>query len=378
MASATQRPASVVVVTGATSGLGLHCVRSLFQRADDEAPDYVVLACRNTAAANTVADQLAAELNVERARLVVLAEPCNLPDLAGVRAYAAALRRWLATPSDDGGRAKELVALVNNAGISAQMTLTHTKDGHELILATNHLGHFLLTVLLLPLVTRRIVNVSSEVHDPASSSLSPDITKDWPATDEAYERVIARGAPASGGGDGSGYTQGKDRYAISKLCNVFFTYELARRLNGAAPFALPDASRRAFDALPDARSVALPHATDLKVLAFNPGLMLETNFSRNAGFVSTVVHWLVPLLRLLPAIRRMTRSAAQSGANLADLALGAVEPDTSAAYICDRAATASSVFSLSPDGVQAQLKIWQHSVRWTGLTADELRAAGLQ
>ena len=65
---------------------------------------------------------------------------------------------------------------------------------------SNHLGHFLLTILLLPVLTDngRVVNVSSEVHDPANKAPLPDAGLFWPETAEEYDSRLAGGAPGTG------------------------------------------------------------------------------------------------------------------------------------------------------------------------------------
>ena len=104
-----------------------------------------------------------------------------------------------------------LDVLVNNAGVFLPERATNPQ-GHELTLAVNHLGHFLLTHLLLPKLQAapqgRVVNVSSMAH--AGGRIDLD------------DLHLARG-----------YT-GRDAYANAKLANVLFTFELARRL-GPAP-----------------------------------------------------------------------------------------------------------------------------------------------
>lgn len=127
-----------VVITGATSGLGA-ATAAAFVRAGAD----VVLAVRDT----TRGDRLAAELaGAGSARAVEL----ELTDLASVRRFAEA---WEG-PVD---------VLINNAGVMA-VPLSRNAAGHELQLATNHLGHFALTNLLLPSVRDRVVTVSSAAH----------------------------------------------------------------------------------------------------------------------------------------------------------------------------------------------------------------------
>ena len=127
--------------------------------------------------------------------------PLDLASLPSVRACAAA---FLALD-------EPLHVLVNNAGVGGQRGLT--ADGFELHFGVNHLGHFALTQLLLDRLTAsgqgsRIVNVSSDAHYNARGI-------DF----EAVRRPTATFA-------------GMREYSVSKLCNVLFTQELARRLAG--------------------------------------------------------------------------------------------------------------------------------------------------
>jgi NAD(P)-dependent dehydrogenase (short-subunit alcohol dehydrogenase family) len=169
-----------VVVTGANSGLGLIAARA-FGRAGAR----VVLAVRNAekgaAAAATVPG------NAEVRAL-------DLSDLAAVRAFA---EDW------DG----DLDILVNNAGVMA-VPQQRTKDGFELQIGTNHLGHFALTNLLLPAITDRVVTISSFAHRTGKIRLD-----DLNFEHGRYGRWTA--------------------YGQSKLANLLFTRELQRRLTAA-------------------------------------------------------------------------------------------------------------------------------------------------
>jgi retinol dehydrogenase-12 len=126
--------------------------------------------------------------------------PLDLADLASVRACAAAFL----------DRGEPLHVLVNNAGVGGAHGLS--KQGFELTFAINHLGHFALTQLLLGRLTEsapaRVVTVSSDSHYAARGI-------DF----EALRR------PARG-------LTGLREYAVSKLCNVLFSQELARRTAG--------------------------------------------------------------------------------------------------------------------------------------------------
>jgi NAD(P)-dependent dehydrogenase (short-subunit alcohol dehydrogenase family) len=167
------------VITGANSGIGLVAARELGQ-----AGARVVVAVRDEAKGRAAAHTFPGS---EVRRL-------DLADLASVRAFAEA---W------DG----EIDVLVNNAGVMA-VPERRTKDGFELQIGTNHLGHFALTNLLLPRVKDRVVTVSSGAHRAGKIDLE----------DLNWERRRYRRWPA---------------YGQSKLANLLFTAELQRRLAAA-------------------------------------------------------------------------------------------------------------------------------------------------
>jgi retinol dehydrogenase 12 len=106
-------------------------------------------------------------------------------------------------------REDKLDILVNNAGVMA-CPRSLTEDGFEMQIGVNHLGHFLLTNLLLDLLKAgapsRVVVVSSEAHR------MYDINKDDLMSEHSYSRFRA--------------------YSQSKLANILFTRELAKRLSG--------------------------------------------------------------------------------------------------------------------------------------------------
>lgn len=175
------------IVTGANTGLGAVVARELSHRGAR-----VVLACRDVAKGADVAADLAG------AQVVRL----DLTSLESVREAAAEIR--------DGRERIDL--LINNAGV--MMTPRGvTRDGFELQLGTNHLGHFALTGLLLDRVLAapgsRVVTVSSLAHRLGSGRLNFEDLH----SEQAYDRMGA--------------------YAQSKLANLLFTHELQRRLAAA-------------------------------------------------------------------------------------------------------------------------------------------------
>jgi NAD(P)-dependent dehydrogenase (short-subunit alcohol dehydrogenase family) len=121
------------IVTGASSGLGEATSRALAG-----AGAHVVLAVRNVAKGQAVADTIVGSTEVRE---------LDLTDLASVNAFAA-------------GWTGDIDVLINNAGIMA-VPLSRTVDGFEDQIGTNFLGHFALTNLLLPHITDRVVSISS-------------------------------------------------------------------------------------------------------------------------------------------------------------------------------------------------------------------------
>lgn len=184
------------VVTGANTGIGKETVRALARRGA-----HIVLACRSEEKTRPVLDELQAESPRAELEFVAL----DLGDLSSVRACATELLR----------RGHPIHVLLNNAGLAG--VRGRTKDGFELAFGTNHVGHYLLTRLLLdriqesaaPGAPARIVNVSSHSHYSAESI-------DWDAVREPSRTVTA-----------------VHEYEVSKLANVLFTKELARRLDAA-------------------------------------------------------------------------------------------------------------------------------------------------
>jgi len=190
--SASELQERTFFVTGANSGIGRALVEALAARGGR-----VVLATRSEERTRPVLSALQSRYPAARAQWVSL----DVSDFGSVRRAAQA---FLAS-------GQPIDVLVNNAGIAG--TRAVTKDGFDLTYATNHLGPFLLTSLLLPRLRDarqgRVVNVASGAHMMIK-------TIDW----SVLER---RATPKR-----SGFTD----YAVTKLMNVLHAKELARRLGG--------------------------------------------------------------------------------------------------------------------------------------------------
>jgi NAD(P)-dependent dehydrogenase (short-subunit alcohol dehydrogenase family) len=236
----------VAIVTGANTGLGFETARALAARGA-----HVVLAVRNVEKGRQAAARIDGHVDVQ-----VL----DLTSLASIRSAAAELRA--AHPRID--------LLINNAGVMHTPRET-TVDGFELQFATNHLGHFALTGLLLdrllPVPSSRVVTVSSTGHRIRAAIHFDDLQ--W---ERSYSRVGA--------------------YGQAKLANLMFTYELNRRL----------AARGTTSAV-----------------AAHPGVS-DTDLMRNApAAVRVPVNLLAPLLLqkpamgALPTLRAATDPAVRGG-----------------------------------------------------------------
>ncbi|MDX1495960.1 MAG: oxidoreductase [Salinisphaeraceae bacterium] len=182
----------LVIITGANSGIGFETAVAL---AGSGA--HVIMACRNTQKAETAADAIRKRHG--QAKLSVM--KLDISDLDSVRDFAEQVRN----------QHKQLHLLINNAGVMGGPEISRTRHGFESQFGTNHLGHFALTGLLLPLLTNtpgsRIVVVSSIAHTKAKNGLNLD--------DPNFEN--------------SEYSL-FDAYAKSKLANLTFMFELNRRL----------------------------------------------------------------------------------------------------------------------------------------------------
>jgi NAD(P)-dependent dehydrogenase (short-subunit alcohol dehydrogenase family) len=178
------------IVTGANSGLGLHTAAELAIKGAT-----VTLAVRDVQRGELAAEKIrtrAPQAEVDVAYL-------DLADLSTVRAFAQAWRS---------NSAQSIDLLINNAGIMAIPYRVST-DGYEMQFATNHLGHFALTGLLLDSMSAnaRVVNVSSQAHRMGR------INFDDLSGEKSYSAWRA--------------------YGQSKLANLLFTSELQRRLDQA-------------------------------------------------------------------------------------------------------------------------------------------------
>ena len=240
----------VVVVTGANTGIGFEAAAVLAAKGAR-----VVLAVRDLDKGRDAADRIttgnpSAHITLQR---------LDLSSLVSVREAADELKE--ATPHID--------LLINNAGVMFTPEGL-TPDGIELQFATNHLGHFALTGLLLetmlPVHGSRVVTVSSLAHRVRASTNFDDVQR-------PYDRVAA--------------------YGRSKLANLLFTYELQRRLS-----------------IRDANTIAV---------AAHPGNSRTDLFRNSPSWIRVGSALLAPLMSqspkmgALPTVRAATDPGVQGG-----------------------------------------------------------------
>jgi len=318
-----------VIITGATSGLGFEAARVLARQKDW----HLILAGRDP---QRNADAVR-KIGRGRARKRVEAMDLDLGSLQSVRDFAAAFKARTDLPP--------LHALLNNAGLQFTSGDNRTEDGIEATFQINHLGHFLLSNLLIDHMATpgRIVFTSSGTHIPGEAPGIPVpryLTAEQIAfPDKDPEHVQEAKGPA-----------GRRRYSTSKLCNVLNTYELDRRLEATGRGA---------------------SSGGIAVNAIDPGLMPGTGLIRDyPGIAKLLWKTLLPVLILLPGNQNSPRT---SGKRLARLAYDPAYDGVSAKYFSQGKPKRSSDISYDTEKWR---DLWETSVRLTGLTPGDSSVLG--
>ncbi|CAH1400609.1 unnamed protein product [Nezara viridula] len=219
----------VVIVTGANTGIGKETVRELAKRKGK-----IIMACRDLKLCEKAREEIVLETNNK----YIYCRKCDLSSQESIRNFVEIFKK----------EENRLHILINNAGVMRCPPLK-TKEGIEMQLGVNHMGHFLLTMLLLDVLKKsapsRIINVSSIAH------FRGRINKEDLNSEKNYD--------------------GGTAYAQSKLANILFTNELARKLEG----------------------------TGVYVNSVHPGIV-ETEITRHMSFFNSTVSslFLKPILRI--------------------------------------------------------------------------------
>ncbi|KAF6813250.1 dehydrogenase reductase [Colletotrichum sojae] len=314
-----------VIITGGTSGLGYHAALMIAK----QHPEYlVVVASRSDR--DKAAESINKTLNQSNAAFMAL----DLGKPASVRSFAS---RWIADETKP-----PIKALLMNAALQFPTTIHLTDEGMESTFAIAHAGHAVLFHLLLPRLATgaRVVLTSSGTHDPAQKSGLPDAEYN-----SAEELAHPPGDKIE--------MDGRKRYATAKLCNVLWTYALARHLQERAP------ERR------------------ITVNAMDPGLMPGTGLAREyTSFQRWVWNSVLPriagLLRFLyhPNIH----TAQESAAALARLAAAEDVEGVTGKYFEGLREIKSSEASYD---VSKQEELWEWTVNYVA-EGDASKAERLQ
>ncbi|XP_062335954.1 retinol dehydrogenase 12, like [Osmerus eperlanus] len=179
-----------VIITGANTGIGKETALDLAKRGAR-----IIMACRDMEKAESALKEVVEGSGNKNVVILKL----DLSDTKSIKEFAEVINR----------EESKLNILINNAGVMV-CPYGKTADGFEMQIGVNHMGHFLLTYLLIDLIKRsapsRIINVSSMAHSLGTINLD-DINSE------------------------KGYNKNK-AYSQSKLANILFTHLLAKRLEG--------------------------------------------------------------------------------------------------------------------------------------------------
>jgi NAD(P)-dependent dehydrogenase (short-subunit alcohol dehydrogenase family) len=277
----------ICMVTGATSGIGKVTARALAEQGAT-----VIVVGRDPARSDATVREIRQQTGNSRVDPML----ADLSSMQQVRDLAAQFKR----------EHDRLHVLVNNAGAIFMMR-RRSADGLEMTFALNHLGYFLLTNLLLDVITAsapaRIVNVASAVHGGARLN---------------FDNLQHRGF----------FFNGYGVYGQSKLMNLLFTYELARRLDGRG----------------------------VTVNALHPGLVRSRFFTNNWGVLGKAIWRVVGLAAISP------ERGAQTSIYLASSP--EVEGVTGQYFARCRPVRSSR----ESYDQEAQRRLWQVSAELTGLS----------
>nr|XP_016940611.1 retinol dehydrogenase 12 isoform X2 [Drosophila suzukii] len=282
----TDETGKVAIVTGGNTGLGKETVLELAKRGAT-----VYMACRN----KEKGERARKEIIKKTGNSNVFSKECDLSSLDSIRKFVEDFKK----------EQRELHILINNAGVFWEPRGL-TKEGFETHLGVNHIGHFLLTNLLIDVLERsapsRVVVVASKAHERGQIHV-----EDINSSDD-YDEGVA--------------------YCQSKLANILFARELAKRLEG----------------------------TGVTVNAVNPGLA-ATEIARNMVFFQTKFAQTI-LRPLLWSMMKSARNGAQT------TLYAALDPDlenVSGQYFSD-----CQLGSLAPAALDDQMAkwLWAQSEKW--------------
>ncbi|XP_021923157.1 retinol dehydrogenase 13-like isoform X2 [Zootermopsis nevadensis] len=283
----------VVIITGSNTGIGKETALELAKRGA-----HVIMACRDARKCELARQDIV----LQTKNKYVYCRTCDLASQSSIRQFVERFK----------SEHQRLDILINNAGVM-RCPHTKTKEGIEMQLGVNHMGHFLLTNLLLDKLKAsapsRIINVSSVAHHKGH------INKEDLNSDQHYDKAAA--------------------YNQSKLANLLFTRELARRLQGAG----------------------------VTVNAVHPGIV-DTEIIRHMSFFNSTLS----AIFLKPFIWMFIKSPQQGARTTVYMALEQSLQGVSGKYFND--CTEEEVAPQAKDDTMAQW-LWVVSEKWTRLNTTK-------
>ncbi|XP_063590817.1 retinol dehydrogenase 13-like [Penaeus indicus] len=279
-----------VIVTGANTGIGKETATEMARRGAR-----VIMACRDMEKCKEARKEVAlATFNKS-----LYCQECDLASQESIRKFAERIQK----------KEDQVNILINNAGVM-RCKKSFTEEGIELQLGTNHMGHFLLTNLLLDKLKAsapsRIINVSSVAHMRGSIKFD-DLNSE------------------------KNYDEG-DAYAQSKLANILFTQELAERLQG----------------------------TGVTCNAVHPGIVL-TEIGRHMSIHKS---WIAAMF-LKPLLWLFLKTPRQGAQTTIYAALSSDLEGVSGKYFSNQK---EATVSEAAKDKEAAKRLWAISERWTRLT----------
>ncbi|KAJ6650011.1 Retinol dehydrogenase 13 [Pseudolycoriella hygida] len=280
----------VVLITGCNTGIGKEAALELAKR-----KARVYMACRNM----KKCEEARAEIVVDSNNGNVYCRECDLASFESIRKFVSQFEK----------ETDRLDILINNAGVM-RCPKSKTKDGIEMQLGVNHMGHFLLTILLLEKLKKsspsRIVVVSSVAHERGTINTA-DLN-----SDETYDEA--------------------DAYNQSKLANILFANELSRKLTG----------------------------TGVTVNSVHPGIV-DTDIIRHMKFYKS---WIAQIF-VRPFVWPFLKNPKSGAQTVIALALDPELEKTSGQYFCDLKPHNISKAATNQNTAEW---LWKVSEKWTGVS----------